>query len=123
ERLGTAAERFAPGRRLARDEDLDLTAGAKNDVEKLALSSTARPPVRVTIEVPRDEVDELAALLAEAQHVIETLRQGLGSVPHSLPEGALGERWSTTPRPAHASLNARSCSGRGSGGRSGSCSS
>jgi hypothetical protein len=45
--------------------------------------------VRVTIEVPRDEVDELAALLAEAQHVIETLRQGLGIVPDSLPEEAL----------------------------------
>jgi len=89
ERLGTAAERFAPGRRLARDEYLDVTAVANNDVETLALSSTARSPVRVTIEVPRDEVDELAALLAEAQHVIETLRQGLGIVPDSLPEEAL----------------------------------
>ncbi len=89
ERLGTAAERFAPGRRLARDEYLDVTAVANNDVETLALSSTARSPVRVTIEVPRDEVDELATLLAEAQHVIETLRQGLGIVPDSLPEEAL----------------------------------
>jgi hypothetical protein len=89
ERLGGAAERFAPGRRLARDEYLDVTALATEDVETLALSSTARSPVRVTIEVPRDEVDELAALLAEAQHVIETLRQGLGIVPDSLPEEAL----------------------------------
>jgi hypothetical protein len=42
--------------------------------------------VRVTIEVPRDEIDELALLLAEAQRLIETLRQGLGLVPDSLPE-------------------------------------
>src|SRR4029453_4258113 len=63
--------RCAPGRRLARDEYLDVTALATDGVETLALSSTARSPVRVTIEVPRDEVDELAALLAEAQQVIE----------------------------------------------------
>jgi hypothetical protein len=86
ERLGTAAERFAPGARLARDEYLDVTGLATDDVETLALSSTARSPVRVTVEVPRDEVDELASLLAEAQQVIETLRQGLGLVPDSIPE-------------------------------------
>jgi hypothetical protein len=86
ERLGAAAERFEPGRRLARDEYLDVTALATDDVETLALSSTARSPVRVTIEVPRDEVDELASLLGEAQRLIETLRQGLGMVPDSLPE-------------------------------------
>jgi hypothetical protein len=86
ERLRTAAERFEPGRRLARDEYLDMTALATDDVETLALSSTARSPVRVTIEVPRDEIEELASLLAEAQQVIETLRQGLGFVPDSLPE-------------------------------------
>jgi hypothetical protein len=40
----------------------------------------------VTIEVPRGEIDELAALLAEAQRLIDTLRQGLGLVPDSLPE-------------------------------------
>ena len=34
----------------------------------------------------RDEIDELASLLAEAQTLIETLRQGLGLVPDSLPE-------------------------------------
>jgi hypothetical protein len=86
ERLGAAAERFAPGRRLARDEYLDVTALATDGDETLALSSTARSPVRVTIEVPRDEVEELASLLAEAQQLIETLRQGLGLVPDSLPE-------------------------------------
>jgi hypothetical protein len=42
--------------------------------------------VRVTVEVPRDEADELALLLAQAQGLIETLRQGLGLVPDSLPE-------------------------------------
>jgi hypothetical protein len=86
ERLGAAAERFEPGRRLARDEYLDITALATDDVDTLALSSTARSPVRVTIEVPREEADELASLLAEAQQVIETLRQGLGLVPDSLPD-------------------------------------
>jgi hypothetical protein len=86
ERLRGADERFEPGRRLARDEYLDVTAVAADDVETLALSSTARSPVRVTIEVPRDEIEELAQLLAEAQALIETLRQGLGLVPDSLPE-------------------------------------
>ena len=86
ERLEAAAERFAPGRRLARDEYLDVTALATDDVETLALSSTARSPVRVTIEVPRGEIEELAWLLAEAQRLIDTLRQGLGLVPDSLPE-------------------------------------
>ena len=86
ERLGAAAERFVPGQRLARDEYLDVTALAGDDVETLALSSTARSPVRVTLEVPRDEIELLASLLADAQHLIETLRQGLGLVPDSLPE-------------------------------------
>jgi hypothetical protein len=86
ERLRAATDRFAPGRRLARDEYLDVTALATDGVETLALSSTARSPVRVTIEVPREEGDELAALLAEAQSLIETLRKGLGLVPDSLPE-------------------------------------
>jgi hypothetical protein len=86
ERLRAAAEAFAPGRRHARDEYLDVTALAVDDVETLALSSTARSPVRVTIEVPRGEVDDLSSLLAEAQRLIDTLRQGLGLVPDSLPE-------------------------------------
>jgi hypothetical protein len=86
ERLVAATERFAPGRRLARDEYLDVTALVTDGVETLALSSAARSPVRVTVEVPRDEADELASLLADAQRLIETLRQGLGLVPDSLPE-------------------------------------
>jgi hypothetical protein len=86
ERLHSAADRFEPGRRLARDEYLDVTALATDGVETLALSSTARSPVRVTVEVPRGEADELASVLAEAQQLIETLRQGLGLVPDSLPE-------------------------------------
>jgi hypothetical protein len=86
ERLAAAAERFEPGRRLARDEYLDVTALSTDEIDTVALSSTARSPVRVTVEVPRDEVGELALLLAEAQRLIETLRQGLGLVPDSLPE-------------------------------------
>jgi len=86
DRLRSAAERFAPGRRLARDEYLDVTALATDCVETLALSSTARSPVRVTVEIPRGEAEDLAALLVEAQQLIETLRQGLGLVPDSLPE-------------------------------------
>jgi hypothetical protein len=86
ERLSSAAERFSPGRRLARDEYLDITALVTDDVETVGLSSTARSPVRVTVEVPLDEADDLALLLAEAQTLIETLRQGLGMVPDSLPE-------------------------------------
>src|SRR5690242_1049198 len=81
ERLGAAAERFAPGRRLARDEYLDITALVTDDVETIGLSSTARSPVRVTIEISLDEADALALLLADAQRLIETLRQGLGMVP------------------------------------------
>ncbi|HEX5173430.1 MAG TPA: hypothetical protein VFV91_04725 [Gaiellaceae bacterium] len=88
ERLDAAVERFAPGRRLARDEYLDVTALSTDGVDTIALSSTARSPVRVTVEVPRDEADELAVLLAEAQRLIETLRQGLGLVPDSLPEAS-----------------------------------
>ena len=63
-----------------------MTALATGNAETLALSSTARSPVRVTLEVPRDEIDELASLLAEAQRLIETLRQGLWLVPDSLPD-------------------------------------
>jgi hypothetical protein len=85
-RLRAAEEAFGPGRRLARDEYLDVTALATDGVETLALSSTARSPVRVTVEVPREEAEELAALLTEAQALIETLRQGLGLVPDSIPE-------------------------------------
>ena len=49
--------------RLGRDEYLDLTALARDGEETLALSSTARSPVRVTIEVPRDELVRARDLL------------------------------------------------------------
>ena len=86
QRLRSAAERFEPGLRLARDEFLDVTALAAGGEETLALSSTARSPVRVTVEVPRDEIEALAELLERAQALIDTLRQGLGLVPDSLPD-------------------------------------
>ena len=86
DRLSASTERFEPGRRLARDEYLDITALATDDGETIGLSSTARSPVRVTVEVPLDEADELVSLLADAQRLIDTLRQGLGMVPDSLPE-------------------------------------
>jgi hypothetical protein len=86
DRIRGAAARFAPGVRLGRDEYLDLTALARDDEESLALTSTARSPVRVTLEVPRSELDGLAALLDEAQGLIEELRQGLGIVPDSVPD-------------------------------------
>ncbi|HEX7526584.1 MAG TPA: hypothetical protein VF327_09765, partial [Gaiellaceae bacterium] len=65
---------------------LDLTALARDGEETLALSSTARSPVRVTVEVPRTELDPLGQLLDGAQLLIEELRQGLGLVPDSLPD-------------------------------------
>lgn len=86
ERLLAADVRFSPGLRLARDEYLDISALGVDGEETVALSSTARSPVRVTVEVPRAEIEDLAALLADAQTVIETLRQGLGLVPDSLPD-------------------------------------
>jgi hypothetical protein len=86
DRLRAAAERFVPGTRLARDEYLDLTALARGDEETLALSSTSRSPARLTIEVPRAELEELTGLLESAQGLIETLRQGVGLVPDSLPD-------------------------------------
>ena len=86
QRLRAADAAFAPGGRLGRDEYLDLTALARDRDESLALSSTARSPVRVTVEVPRGELAELANLLDHAQHLIEELRQGVGLVPDSLPD-------------------------------------
>jgi hypothetical protein len=85
-RLRAADARFSPGARLGRDEYLDLTALARDDDETLALSSSARSPVRVTIEMPRDEIEPLALLLDAAQQLIEELRQGLGAVPDSVPD-------------------------------------
>jgi non-canonical (house-cleaning) NTP pyrophosphatase len=86
QRLRLADERFAPGARASRDEYLDLTALVRDGGETLAVSSSARSPVRVTVEVPRGEIAELAGLLERAQELIEELRQGLGLVPDSLPD-------------------------------------
>src|SRR5438552_15582361 len=87
-RLRAADARFAPGAKLpaGRDEYLELTALTREYEETLALSSTARSPVRVTVEVPRGELGELACLLDHAHELIEVLRQGLGLVPDSLPD-------------------------------------
>jgi hypothetical protein len=38
--------------------------------------------------VPRSELGDLARLLELAQSLIEELRQGVGLVPDSLPDGA-----------------------------------
>ena len=54
--------------------------------ETLAVSSSARSPVRVTLEVPRDELEDVARLLDRASELIEELRQGLGMVPDSVPD-------------------------------------
>jgi hypothetical protein len=86
ERLRAADDRFVPGGRLGRDEYLDLTALAREGDQTLAISSTARSPVRVSVEVPRAELRELANLLDHARHLIEELRQGVGLVPDSLPD-------------------------------------
>ena len=86
QRLRAADAQFSPGMRLGRDEYLDLTALARDGDQTLALSSTARSPVRVTVEVPRSELEPLAQLLVDAQLLIEELRQGLGLVPDSLPD-------------------------------------
>jgi hypothetical protein len=87
-RLRQADSRFAPGAKLpaGRDEFLDLTALVRRDEETLALSSTPRSPVRVSIEVPRDELQPLSDVLTEAQSLIEELRQGLGLVPDVIPD-------------------------------------
>ena len=85
-RLRASDVRFAAGNRLGRDEYLDLTALAREDGEKLALTSSARVPVRVTLEVPREELEPLSLLLDAAQQLIEELRQGLGAVPDSVPD-------------------------------------
>src|SRR6185312_17335392 len=70
-RLRQADERFVPGAKLpaGRDEYLELTALVREDEETLALSSSARSPVRVTVEVPRPELGELATLLEQAQQL------------------------------------------------------
>jgi hypothetical protein len=86
-RLRQADDGFAPGAKLpaGRDEFLDLTAIVRGDEETLALSSTPRSPVRVTVEVPRDELEHLADVLAGAQDLIEELRSP-GLVPDVIPD-------------------------------------
>jgi len=88
QRLRQAEGRFAPGAKLpaGRDEFLDLTAIVRGDEETLALSSTPRSPVRVTVEVPRGELLPLADVLEHAQELIEELLQGLGLVPDVIPD-------------------------------------
>ncbi|MDE3026260.1 MAG: hypothetical protein KGI93_11905 [Acidobacteriota bacterium] len=85
-RLRAADGRFLAGARLGRDEYLDLTALVRDGEETLALSSSARLPVRVTVEVPREQLLLLSILLDDAQKLIEELRQGLGAVPDSVPD-------------------------------------
>ena len=87
-RLRLADSRFAPGAKLpaGRDEFLDLTALVRGAEETLAMSSTPRSPVRVSIEVPRDQLLPLAEVLDQAQTLIEELRQGLGLVPDVIPD-------------------------------------
>lgn len=87
QRLRQADDRFAPGAKLpaGRDEFLDLTAIVRGDEETLALSSTPRSPVRVTVEVPREELLSLADVLTAAQELIEELRAP-GLVPDVIPE-------------------------------------
>ena len=91
DRLRRADERFVPGAKLpaGRDEYLELTALVRHGEETLALASTARSPVRVTVEVPRAELGELAGLLEHAQQLIEELRKGLGLIPDSLPDASV----------------------------------
>lgn len=84
-RLRGADGRFGRGGRLGRDEYLDVTAVARDGEESLALSSTVRSPVRVSIEVPREELDYLAELLEAAGDVVETLRDGIAGIPDRLP--------------------------------------
>ncbi|MES1246049.1 MAG: hypothetical protein ABUS54_00045 [Actinomycetota bacterium] len=87
QRLRQAESRFAPGAKLpaGRDEFLDLTAIVRGDEETLALSSTPRSPVRVTVEVPRGELLPLADVLAHAQELIEELRSP-GLIPDVIPD-------------------------------------
>lgn len=88
-RLRQADAGFAPGAKLpaGRDEFLDLTALVRGDEETLAMSSTPRSPVRVSIEVPREELQSLAEVLTGAQALIEELRSP-GLVPDVIPDEA-----------------------------------
>jgi hypothetical protein len=85
-RLRAAAPRLAAPGRIGRDEYLDLTVLVRDRESTLALSSTARSPVRVSVELPAREVEPLAELLEAAADLIETLRPGIGLVPDRLPD-------------------------------------
>jgi hypothetical protein len=85
-RLRGAEARFPRGGRLGRDEYLDVTAIEREGEQTLALSSSVRSPVRVSVEVPREELEPLAELLETAGDVVETLREGIGGIPDRLPE-------------------------------------
>ena len=74
------------GRRVYRDEFLELTALEEDDESLLALTTTARAPVRVALKLARDELQPLASLLEEAQRVVDTLRQGISLVPDYPPD-------------------------------------
>jgi hypothetical protein len=74
------------GRRVYRDEFLELTALEEDDEPCLALTTTARAPVRIALKLARDELQPLAALLEEAQRVVDTLRQGISFVPDYPPD-------------------------------------
>jgi hypothetical protein len=91
ERLRDAAAAVAAGvaggvRRTYRDEFLDLTAvdGA------VVLSSSMRSPLRVSLRLPEDDLDALAALLDGAAELVDTLRRGVSLVPDALPEELAG---------------------------------
>jgi hypothetical protein len=91
-RLRAAETRVADGAprhpvRLSRDEFLDVSVYRRDDGEDvLALTSSARSPLRVTLELPLEGIEPLALLLDRAHELVETLRRGVGLVPDTLPE-------------------------------------
>jgi hypothetical protein len=90
-RLRAAESRVADGApsrpvRLSRDEFLDVSAYRRDGDDVLALTSSARSPLRVTLELPVEEIEPLAELLDRAHELVETLRRGVGLVPDTLPE-------------------------------------
>jgi hypothetical protein len=85
-RLRGAVPRLDRPGRIGRDEFLDLTAVVRDGATSVVVSSTARSPVRVSVELPADEVVSLAELLEAAADLIETLRPGIGIVPDRLPD-------------------------------------
>jgi hypothetical protein len=86
ERLRVALSRLARAGRLGRDEYLDLTSVVRDGETTLVISSTSRSPVRVSVELPAEEVEPVARLLDAAAELIETLRPGIGLVPDRLPD-------------------------------------